>query len=98
MIISSIQKEVGSSSHPVAKAVHKTLNAKAICIGFTKGMELKEHKAHMPTTLLVLNGSINYKEGEKELNLNQFQEYEIPVEVSHAVYALEDSLILLIQG
>ena len=58
MIITSILEELESATNPVAKPLHKSENGKAICIGFKKGMLLKEHKAHLPTTLVVLKGNI----------------------------------------
>jgi quercetin dioxygenase-like cupin family protein len=97
MIISSILEELESATHPVAKPLHKSENGRVLCIGFKKGMLLKEHKAHMPTTLVVLKGNVVFAiEGEKH-NLSTYDEFIIPVEITHAVSALEDSLILLIQ-
>ena len=97
MIISSILEELESATHPVAKPLHKSENGRALCIGFKKGMLLKEHKAHMPTTLVVLNGNVVFAIEGKEHNLSTYDEFIIPVEITHAVSALEDSLILLIQ-
>lgn len=96
--IVSIKEALSNSERPVAKALHKTENGSSICIGFKKGMELKEHKTNKPTTLLVLYGSINYREGDDVSTFSQFDEYEIPVSVFHAVEAREDSMIMLLQG
>lgn len=97
MIISSIIEELESAKHPVAKPLHKSENGRALCIGFKKDMQLKEHKAHTSTTLLVLKGNIVFAIEGEEHNLSTYDEFVIPVEITHAVRALEDSLIMLIQ-
>lgn len=98
MIIKSILEELKTSSHPVAKALHKTSQSKAICIGFNQGMKLKDHKAHQSTRIVVMSGEIKYLENGKEQVLSKYEMYDIPVEITHAVHASEDSLIMLLQG
>ena len=98
MIIKSILEELKSSTRPVVKTLHKTMLSKVICIGLSKGMELREHKAHQPTRLIVIDGQIEFKENGEIRVFSKFDEYDIPVEVTHAVDALEDSVILLLQG
>jgi len=39
-----------------------------------------------------------YKEGNKEIKLLQYDEVNIPLEITHSVEAIEDSLCLLTQG
>lgn len=97
-VIKRIKNELMDSDRPIAKAIHKTDCGSAICIGFNSGMSLKEHMTRKPTTLLVLYGSVTYSENGKILELNQFDQHEIPVSVLHAVHVQEDSMILLIQG
>ncbi len=96
--ISKIITELKTASHPIAKALHKGEHFKVLIIGFNKGMILKDHKAHIISKLTVLNGSVIYKQGDKELNLQQYDEVEIPIEILHSVEASEDSLCLLTQG
>lgn len=96
-MITAILEELNSSERPVAKAIHRSSNGKCIGIGMKAGMEIKEHKAHIPTTLLVLYGSIRYLEGNDQKVISTHDQHAIPVDVLHAVEALEDSLILLIQ-
>ena len=98
MILESIIKEVENATHPVAKALHKGEHFKVLAISFKKGMVLKEHMAHLPTRLFVLQGSIIYKEESRSVTLHALEDIEIPVEVLHSVDALEDSLCLLTQG
>ncbi|MEO9803959.1 MAG: hypothetical protein ABJF04_11950 [Reichenbachiella sp.] len=98
MVLKSILEELKTSNRPVAKALHKTSQSKTICIGFNKGMMLKDHKAHRPTVLVVIAGEIRYTEEENSQVLSRLDEFNIPVEVTHRVEALEDSLVLLLQG
>ena len=87
-----------TSSNPVAQALHSGTGFKVLVIGFKKGMILKEHKAHMRSKLTVLEGSVKYVEGNKVTNIAQYDEVDIPVEISHSVEASEDSLCILTQG
>ncbi len=87
-----------SSTHPVARALHKGENFKVLLIGFKAGMVLTDHKAHIPSKLTVLQGAVMYRQGEKIFSLSQYDEVDIPLEITHAVEAIEDSLCILTQG
>lgn len=96
-MIDDILKELWASDKPVAKAIHKSDKGKCIGIGMKAGMEIKTHKANVPTTLLVIKGSIKYIEGDKMRILSTYEQYAIPVGELHAVEAIEEGLFLLIQ-
>lgn len=98
MIIKQVKEKLKSSKGPVALSLHQGPGFKTLVIGFNKDMVLKEHKAHLKSKLCVLEGAVIYKEDTRELRLNRYDEVDIPVEVMHAVTALEDSLCLLTQG
>ncbi len=98
MIIKDILLQLETSTHPVAKALHKGEHFKVLCIGFKNGMKLKEHQAHQPSKLTVMSGQVIYREAEKVVKLDTFDEIDIPVNVIHSVEALADSLCLLTQG
>jgi len=98
MIIKEILEQLVSSEHPVAKALHSGEHFRVLVIGFRKSMKLKEHQAHLPSKLTVLQGEVLYRENEKEVKLNQYDEVNIPVNETHSVEALQDSLCLLTQG
>jgi quercetin dioxygenase-like cupin family protein len=98
MIIKDTLNQLQNSNHPIAKAFHKGDNFKVLVIAFKKGMILKEHKAHLPSRLAVLEGNVTYKEGEKVIDLKKHDETDIPVEITHSVEAMEDSLCILTQG
>ena len=96
--IETIFSELKTASHPVARALHKSDHFKVLMLGFNKGMILQDHKAHVISKLTVLSGVLIYKEGSKEIKLLQYYEVDIPLEITHSVEALEDSLCLLTKG
>ena len=98
MIIKELLAEFETRENPSAKALYKAEGFKVLVMAFKKGMILKEHKAHVPTKLVVLDGIIVYKSEADEFVLNKYDEFEIPVNDLHLVDALEDSLCMLIQG
>jgi quercetin dioxygenase-like cupin family protein len=67
-------------------------------MGFNKGSILKAHKAHIRSKLTVLEGAVIYREVNKEQELKQYDEFEIPIGITHSVEAIEDSLCVLTQG
>lgn len=98
MIIKEVKEELKTSDHPVAKSLHHGTGFKVLIMGFRKGMILKEHKAHIPSKLTVLEGAVIYTEENRIVKLMQYDEVEIPIEITHAVKAIEDSLCVLTQG
>ena len=98
MIIKDTLAELELKNHPVAKALYKKEGFKVLVLAFKKDMLLKEHKANVPTKLVVINGEVIYKSETSEQQLNCYDEFEIPVNELHAVLAQEDSLCMLIQG
>jgi quercetin dioxygenase-like cupin family protein len=98
MTIKEIKEDLKSSKSPVAKSLHHGSGFKVLLMGFMKGMILKEHKAHIQSKLTVLEGAVIYKEENRSINLLQYDEVEIPVEITHSVEAIEDSLCILSQG
>lgn len=98
MTIKDIKEELNSSTSPVAKSLHHGTGFKVLLVGFKKGMTLKAHKAHIQSKLTVLEGAVIYREDYRVVDLKQYDEVEIPVEITHSVEALEDSLCILSQG
>ena len=98
MIIKEILSELETKDHPVAKALFKKEGFKVLVLAFKDGMVLKEHKANVPTKLVVLEGSVNYKSEKTEIKLGKYDEFEILVNELHAVNALTDAICMLIQG
>lgn len=98
MTIKEIKEELKASNHPIAKSLHHGKGFKVLIIGFKKGMILKDHKAHIQSKLTVLEGGVIYKEEDRVVELMQYDEVEIPIEITHSVEAIEDSLCILTQG
>lgn len=98
MTITQIKDKLKTSTHPVAKALHQGTGYKVLLMGFNKGMILKDHKAHIRSKLTVLEGSVRYFEDTRIVTLGQYDEIDIPIEKTHNVEALEDSLCILSQG
>ncbi len=98
MTIKELKEELKVANHPIAKSLHHGKGFKVLVIGFKKGMILKDHKAHIQSKLTVLEGSVIYKEENRVIELLQYNEVEIPIEITHSVEALEDSLCILSQG
>ena len=98
MIIQELFQQLETSSHPVARALHKTDHSKALAIGFKKGMIMKEHKTSLPAKLFVLYGPVLYKEGALTKTLHQYEETEIPQDIIHSVECIDDALCILVQG
>lgn len=96
--INEIFSDLKTATNPVIRAIHSGLNFKVLALGLNSKMILKDHKAHIITKLTVLNGSIIYREGLKETKLSQYDIFEIPIDITHSVEAIEDSLCLLTQG
>ncbi len=98
MIIKEILLQLETSNHPVAKPIHKGENFKVLAIGFRDGMKLKDHQANLPSKLTVISGKVIYRQHETATELQKFDEIDIPVNITHSVEAMEDSICLLTQG
>jgi len=98
MTIKEIKEELKASRHPVAKSLHHGIGFKVLLIGFTRGMILNEHKAHVQSKLTVLEGAVIYKEESRVVELMKYDEVGIPIEITHSVEAIQDSLCILTQG
>lgn len=98
MTIKEIKKQLRTSEKPVAKSYHIGDSFKVLLFGFNKGMKLEDHKAKHPTKLMVLEGDVIYHMEKKDIRMKQYDEVDIPANVTHSVGALKDSIILLTQG
>ena len=98
MTIQDIKKQLVTATHPVARALHKNEHFTVLVIGFREGMKLKDHKAHMPSKLTVLEGSVFYNTCDSTTELQQYDEVIIPADTIHSVQAVTNCLCLLTQG
>ncbi len=98
MIIQEILQQLENSTSPVVKILQRGEHFKVLVLGFKKGMVLKEHQTNMKTKLVIVDGSVVYRRADDAVNLNKFDEIDIPINVPHSVEAQEDSICFLIQG
>ena len=96
MIINEVLAQLQTANAPVIKVLQAHAGGKTLVLGFKAGMTLKEHRTAIPARLLVIGGSVAYKEDGKLIRLGQYDDMEIPVNVLHAVEAMEDSVCLLL--
>jgi quercetin dioxygenase-like cupin family protein len=98
MIIQDVLQQLENSTTPVVKILQRGEHFKVLVLGFKKGMVLKEHQTNLTTKLVIVDGSIVYRRANDSVNLNKFDEIDIPINVPHSVEAQEDSICFLIQG
>ncbi len=98
MIIKQIKQELKLAKNPIAKSLHHNDGFRVLVLGFRKGMLMKSHTAKWPSKLTVLEGSVTYLEEKGNTILKQYDEFDIPINITHGVEANEDSLCLLTQS
>ncbi|GAA4095242.1 hypothetical protein [Mucilaginibacter panaciglaebae] len=98
MIIPEILSLLETAETPVIKILQQQASGKVLALGFKKGMILKEHQTAVPAKLVVIEGTVLYRQGEKSITLNKLSDLDIPVKITHWVEALQDSICLLILG
>lgn len=98
MTIKNIKAKLEESENPVGAAIHQNANFRVIAFAFKKGMKMKEHQAYHPSKLVVVEGSVIYKEADRTVEMGLYDEVDIAPKVKHSVEALEDSLCILTQG
>ncbi|MES2427085.1 MAG: hypothetical protein V4560_08925 [Bacteroidota bacterium] len=98
MIIQDILQQLENSTSPVVKILQRGEHFKVLVLGFKKGMILKEHQTNITSKLVIVDGSVVYRRADDTVNLNKFDEIDIPINVPHSVEAQEGSICFLIQG
>ncbi|RYU92177.1 hypothetical protein EWM62_01715 [Mucilaginibacter terrigena] len=98
MIIKDILDQLTLSDRPVARVIRSSPQFKTLIIALKAGMVWPNHKATLPTILIVTEGSVVYKKGDRQVQLNKHDDYQIPVDIIHSLKAEEDSICILIQG
>lgn len=95
MTIKKISELIINSDKPHSALITKSEKSKLIAIGLGKNVVLSDHKAPGPTTLIVVQGIIEYKTAEYSRILNQFDEFIIPHDELHSARGIEASIFLL---
>lgn len=94
----SLREELKTSNKPVFKIVQASEHFKVIAIGLNTSVVLKKHKAPARAKLVVVQGSVDYCSERETATLNQFDEYNIPLDEFHELVAHEASICMLIVG
>ena len=92
------QSDLTQSDKAITTILQKGKHFKVLAVAFKAGMVFPKHQTKLPAKLIVLEGSVLYEEENKSTQLNQYDEYLIPVEVPHWVTAHQRSLCLIIIG
>lgn len=84
---------------PAVLPVRRTENRNIIAFGLKKDQVLKKHKTSLVTTLIVLQGRIQFviEEGGAIQELRALDVFEVPCDIYHKVIALEESIFVLNQ-
>jgi quercetin dioxygenase-like cupin family protein len=98
MIIKNVKWQLEDATRPISKLIKGGDTFKSMAIGLTKGVTWKDHKAVLPTKLLVIEGKVMYRQEGTEVVLKKYDDMDIPVNLIHSLEALRDSICVLIQG
>ena len=80
---------------PHVVSIKKTEKLNVFAVGITEGDALKKHKSSTAAVLTVLQGSVDFEINGEVHMLNQYDVFDIPVDVDHEVRAVVDSIVLL---
>lgn len=87
-----------NADQPTVFQIKKSDKIKYFSVALAKDVVLKKHITTIPTTLMVINGSVKLIMDYQEIQLNEFDVYEIPINIEHEVIGLDDqNLITLMQ-
>jgi quercetin dioxygenase-like cupin family protein len=98
MIIKNILAQLKEATRPVSKIIKAGGFFKSVAIGLKKGIIWHDHKAVMPAKLIVAEGRVIYRQGESKIELEKFDDLDIPINIIHSLEAEEDSICILIQS
>jgi quercetin dioxygenase-like cupin family protein len=82
---------------PAVLQIKNTERSQVIAIGLMKGQVLKKHISSIPALLVVLKGSVIFDMNGEQTTLAIYSTFEIPVNVSHEVTGVEESIFLVIK-
>lgn len=79
-----------NSDKPAVHVVRKTDTINYIAVGLLKDQILPEHKTGVPAILTVLKGSVEFSIEDEKHILNEFDTFQIPVNIMHHVLGREE--------
>lgn len=77
-------------------SIRKTEAVNLFAVGLVNTQVLKKHKAVIPSLLTVLKGSIEFRMKDETICLNQFDTYDIPIDVEHEVAGVDQENIFTV--
>lgn len=97
--MSNILNELSFSKEEIAKSVlHRSEKINVLAIGLTKNQVLAKHKTKIPTTLITIHGSVEFKMDGESTIIRTHDTFQIPVEIEHEVRGLDEkNAFILIQ-
>lgn len=85
-----------SAEKPSVVIIKKDETVKYFAVGLAKNTVLKKHTTPVPTTLVVIKGSVDFLIQGERLRLNTYDTYDIPVNIEHEVVGVEEENVFLI--
>ncbi|NJC26970.1 cupin domain-containing protein [Neolewinella antarctica] len=96
--ISSVMLRMKTARGLVTEIMHKTDHSKVIVIGLNADVMMRDHVSRVPAKLLVLSGSVMYRDADKSVPLFQYDELTIPIDVLHSLRGIRRGVCLLLMG
>jgi quercetin dioxygenase-like cupin family protein len=81
---------------PTVLIIKKTEAIKMFCVGLCMNQILPKHQAKVPSFLIVLKGKIHFLVEGTEIEMMEFQTYQIPLLTDHEVKGIAGENIFLI--
>ncbi len=78
-----------SPDKPAVLSIWKTEKLNLLAIGLLENQWLAKHKTSIPTTLTVLKGSVEFHLSGTKIVFQQYDAFQIPVNIEHEVMGLE---------
>lgn len=85
-----------SNEKPNVAVIKKNDSISYFAVALGEGAVLKKHTTAFPATLVVAKGKINFKIKGEEILLNEFDVFEIPINVEHEVVGIQENNLFLI--
>lgn len=84
------------SEKPTVFQIRKNDKIQQFAVALGKNCLLKKHTTNVPTNLIVMRGELKFTFPDQEVLLKEFDVFEIPVDVEHEVWGLEDENLFVI--
>lgn len=98
MILKEIWAQCAGATKPILQVIKKGDHFKNIAIAMPTNAVLKEHKTAIPSKLVVVEGSVIYRDPDQVIQLDKFDELDIPLDIMHSLECTAQSICILMQG